>query len=93
MVSDHTHSHIALGACTILDAREGSDRLDHRSEDVGIVVGRLPLQSHTETLEAHTGIDHLIRQRLQATISLAVILHEDEVPDLDDLWMALVYER
>ena len=93
MVCDDTHSDIRLSICPVFDTRQGSDRLDHRSEDIGIVVRSLALHRHTETLEAHPRVDDTIRQGLERTISLAVVLHEDEVPDLDDLWVALIDER
>ena len=38
-------------------------------------------------LETHTGIDVTGRQLLQRTVGLAVELHEDEVPNFDDLRM------
>ena len=61
MVGDDTHRHITLCISSVLDTREGSDGLDHRSEDIGIVVRGLPLEGHTETLEAHPRIDDSLR--------------------------------
>ena len=65
-------------------------RLDDRLEHVGIVVGVLTLHHTHEALEAHTCIDDVHRQRLQRAVGLAVELHEDDIPDLDDLWVVLV---
>ena len=93
MVGDDTHSDIRLSIRSIFDPSKGSNRLNHRGEDIGIIVRRLPLHSHTEALKAHPGINNLIGKRLKRTISLAVILHEDQVPNLDDLRMALVDQR
>ena len=48
------------------------------------------LQRTYQALKAHTGINHVHRQRLQRAISLAVILHEDNVPNLNHLGIILV---
>ena len=93
MVGDDAHSDIRLLISAIFDPRERGDSLDHRGEDIGIIVRRLPLHSHTETLEAHPRIDDALRQWLERAICLTVVLHEDEVPDLDDLGVALVDQR
>ena len=93
MVGNDTHRYIRLLICTVLDAREGRNRLDDWREDVGIVVRGLALQSHTETLEAHPCINHTLGKRLKRAICLAVVLHENEVPNLNDLWMPLINER
>ena len=45
-----------------------------------------------QTLETHTSINDVHRQRLQRTVSLAVELHEHDVPYLYDLWVVLVYQ-
>ena len=93
MVGDDAHSDIRLLISPIFDPRERGDSLDHRGEDIGIIVRRLPLHSHTETLEAHPRIDDALRQWLERAIGLTVVLHEDEVPDLDDLGVTLVDQR
>ena len=41
------------------------------------------LQHRGNTLQAHTGVDGRLRQRLHGTVSLTVELHEDDVPDLN----------
>ena len=93
MVGDDAHSDIRLLISPIFDPRERGDSLDHRGEDIGIIVRRLPLHSHTETLETHPRIDDALRQWLERAIGLTVVLHEDKVPDLDDLRVTLVDQR
>ena len=103
MVSHHTHGDIdlllvgralILGAAgrgeSVLQAREVLDLLDDGLEDVGIVVGVLALEDADEALEAHTRINHVHAELLQRPVAAAVVLHEDEVPDLDDLGIVLV---
>ena len=65
---------------------------DQRLEDVRVVVALLALQDGGEALEAHAGVDVAGREGLEGTVGLAHELHEDEVPDLDDLRVVLVDE-
>ena len=65
MVCDNTHSDIRLSICAIFDPRQRSDRLDHGSEDIGIVVRSLALHRHAETLETHPRVDDTVRQGLE----------------------------
>ena len=103
MVGHHTHGDIdlllvgralILGAAgrgeSVLQAREVLDLLDDGLEDVGIVVGVLALEDADEALEAHTRIYHVHAELLQRPVAAAVVLHENEVPDLDDLGIVLV---
>ena len=52
----------------------------------------LALQHAHQALEAHARVDDVHRQLLQRAISLTVVLHEHEVPDLDDLRVVLVHQ-
>ena len=90
MVGYDTHRHVLILVATIFRVGHRGNRTDDRLEDIGIVVGCLTLQRHTETFETHTGIDHFSRQRLQGTVRLAIELHEHQVPDLDHLRMIVV---
>ena len=58
--------------------------LDDRADQVGIVVRDLALQDRGDALQAHAGIDGGPRQRRQLARKIAVVLHEDQVPDLDE---------
>ena len=90
MVSDNTHCHVALLIDAILLAAHISQTLNRRLEYVGIVVRLLALQNHTQTLETHTRINVVLRQRLQRTVSLAVELHKYVVPNLNHLRVVLI---
>ena len=59
--------------------------IDDRREEVGFVVGLDPLQNHGEALEPGTGVDTRFRQWMQLALGVTVELHEDQVPDLDDV--------
>ena len=90
MVGDNTHSDIRLRIFAVGATADRTDTTQHRLEDVGVVVRGLALDRTHETLEAHTGIDHFLSQRLQRTVCLAVILHEDDVPYLNHLRVVFV---
>ena len=68
------------------------DLLEERVENIGIVVGSLILKDRDETLETHTSIDVLGRESLQGAILLAIVLHENVVPDLKHVWIIHVDE-
>ena len=64
--------------------------VDKRLENVGVVVGTLPLQHHAEPLKAHAGVDVFGLQWFQGPVGQPVVLHENEVPDFNDPRMVLV---
>ena len=66
--------------------------LDYWLEYVGIIVRVLALQHANQALKSHTGIDNIHAQLLERTVGLAVELHEHKVPNLDNLWIVLVYK-
>ena len=105
MVGADTHSDInllllilALAILTsrsseaILLARDSLDFLDDWLEDISIIVRVLVLQHANQALEAHTCIDNVHWEWFERTVSLAVVLHEHDVPDFDDLRVILVYQ-
>ncbi len=53
-----------------------------RGEEVGLIVGILVLEDGDDALEAHAGVDILVRKRDQGVLINAVVLHEDQVPQL-----------
>jgi hypothetical protein len=56
--------------------------LEKGPEEVGVVVRRLAVQHCGEAFESHTRVDVLARQRVEASVNLAVVFHEDQVPNL-----------
>ena len=76
----------------VFQSRQSLFLLDDGLEHVGVVVRVLALQHAHQTLEAHTRIDDLHLQFLQRAVGLAVVLHEDDVPYLDDLRVVLIDE-
>src|SRR5258706_1204910 len=76
--------------------RQRFDLLDQRLEEVGAVgVARDALKHLGHALEARAGVDVLLRKRDERSVRFAIVLLEDEVPDLDVppavlAWVALV---
>ena len=65
VVGHYTHGDIHVLVVTVFLAAHLSQFADKGLEDVGIIVGLLALEHHAQALEAHTGIDHLVGQRLE----------------------------
>ena len=93
MVGNHPHGNIAAGIIAISLFCKASDGLNQRLENIGIIIRRFPLQRHTKTLETHTRIYDLCRQRFECTVGLTIVLHKDKVPNLYNLRVALVHQR
>src|SRR5207248_11232436 len=65
-------------------------RFDQRAEYVGLVIVVDALHHRGDALEAHSGVDALARQLRDDLARRLLVLHEDEVPDLDEAVAFLV---
>src|SRR3546814_598539 len=65
-------------------------RLCQGTDVFGVVGARLALQGGVKRLQAHAGVDARRRQRREGAIGLAVELHENQVPYLDETVAVLV---
>ncbi len=83
MVRDHAERHVGLGVGAVDPARQVLGRVDDAAEEVGVVVAEHVLHDGDDALETHARVDVLRRQLAQALVGLAVVLDEDEVPELD----------
>ena len=90
MVGDDAHGDIGLLVGPVGKARPAGNLLNQGLEDIRVVVGLLALHHHAEALEAHARVDMLGLQGFQSTIGQTVVLHEYEVPYLDDQRVVLV---
>src|SRR5262245_35463522 len=68
------------------------NRIENGCENIRVVIARLPLEDGSDALEAHASIDVLRRQRCQCAVGPAVVLDEDEVPDLDNVWRTAIVQ-
>ena len=81
---------VVLGVGLATGLRDGVEK---RREDVGVVVRRHTLHRHREALEAHARVDVLVGKGHKGAVRHAVELHEDEVPNLNDLGVVFVDHR
>ena len=76
---------LLLGALVrVARTRPALDGGDDVAEDVGLVHRVDALEQRGDALEACPGVDVLLRQRRQEPVGAAVVLHEDEVPVLEE---------
>ncbi len=73
---------IVEAAAVRLGASHLGDRLEHRREHIGVVVGINVLQHGTDALEPHARVHVPGGQRRQLARRVTVELHEHQVPDL-----------
>ena len=91
MVCHNAHSHIHTSVSSILQTvGQALDTVDHRLEHIGVVVRLFALHGHAQTLEAHTGVYHFLGQLLKRAVCFLEVLHEHNVPYLDNLRVIFV---
>ena len=56
---------------------------DQRSKQICVEVADFVFEDGGHAFEAHAGVDGRLRQGIELAASVAVELHEDEVPDFD----------
>ena len=78
------------GVGAVGGAQDGGRRVDDRQKEVGVEHGIESLHHGEDPLQAHAGVDVLAGQVAQRAVGVAVVLHEDEVPDLDEARVATV---
>src|SRR5207248_10290341 len=92
VISDHPETHVISRIGAVAAAGELLGQRDHWAQQVGLVhVGHV-LEQQRDPLHTHPGIDVLGRQRLEdREVALAgaggwspLVLHEDQVPDLQE---------
>ena len=73
-----------LGRVAVRDAALLGDPAHDRLVAVGLVDAHDVLQDRGGALDAHAGVDVLLRQRRQLPVRMQLELHEDEVPELEE---------
>ena len=90
VVPDHLQRGLAFGVeLLVVDPGQTGCGLDQRIDEVGLVVVRNLLQDLGHPLEAHPGVDVAVLQRREAALSVAVVLHEHQVVELDEAAVVL----
>ena len=84
VLGDDTDRNIGVAVAAVRLPRKGFDLLHEGLEEVRPVhVARHALKHLCDPLEPRAGVDVLLRQRHERPVCLAIVLLEDEVPDLD----------
>ncbi len=83
VIADDAHRDVVVRGAAVRLLREALDARDDAAEHVDVVVRRDVLHDGREPLEAHPGVDVLRRKVGELPALVAVVLDEDEVPDLD----------
>ena len=83
MIRDHAQRDVVAVRGSVALAGEPLGGGDDRAQDVGLVVPALVLQDRTDALEAHARVDVLGGELGELALRVAVVLDEDEVPELD----------
>ena len=88
MIGDHPVMHLARPV-GIVAGRVGR-RLDQAAHQVGVIVVVLALQQRADPFQPHAGVDRLHVQRAHRAVLELLVLHEDQVPDLDKAVAVLI---
>lgn len=86
---------LAANLALVLTGRVGAQLAEsgeERHKEVGVVVGAQVVETGDKTLETHTGINAALRQRRELTAGLTVELHEDKIPNLENIGVVHVHE-
>ena len=77
----------------VADAGLLFDPVHDQAEAVGVEDRVGLLEEHRAALEPEAGVDVLLGQRRQLAVLVEVVLHEDEVPELEEALAALAAGR
>ncbi len=75
---------VAVRRVAVRDAGLGRDPVHDPLVAVRLVDGADVLQDRSAALEAEPGVDVLLRKRRQRAVRVLLVLHEDEVPELEE---------
>src|SRR5947209_11783337 len=84
VVGEDAQGDVGLFALAIACLSQCREMINDGAEQVGIEDRFLALHHHREALQTHAGVNIFLGQRCTGTIKVMVILHEDEVPDLQE---------
>jgi hypothetical protein len=84
VVGENAQRPVGRVLLAVAPAGELLAEVDQRLELVGLKDRRLALQDRGHAVEPHAGVDVARRQRLQVVGGTLVVLHEDEVPELQE---------
>ena len=83
VVGDDAQALVGRAVLVVGHAGEALPHPDEGAQDVALVVGPLVLHDRGDALEAHAGVDVAMWEVGHRAVLLAVVLREDEVPELE----------
>ncbi len=83
MIGDNPDGYIAFPVGGKLSLAEMTDVFDERLEKIRIEAARFLLKAGHQSFESHPRIYRGGRQRMYLPFVILIILHEDQVPQLD----------
>ena len=90
MIRHDAQRHVRFPRIAVAHPRAPRKPGDQILKNIRVIGAAFPLQHHAEALKAHSRIHVVLRQSLQAPISLAIVLHEHEIPYLYNLRVILI---
>ncbi len=81
--ADVVRDHAQRRVLQVAGAEQACSFADQVDKEIDVVVVRDALHDRGHALEARTRIHRRLRQRRELAVGRAVVLHEDQVPDLD----------
>ena len=84
MVGNHAHGEIRARVLAVSLARDALAHSHQAAQDVGVEVGLYALHDGRDALQAHTGVDVFLLQRVHRAVFVAVELGKHEVPVLEE---------
>src|SRR6185369_9773834 len=91
VVRDDSERDIAFVRASVAPAAKALGERDHIPKQIGVVVAENALQHGGDALEPHAGVDVLGWQLVELAPFVAVVLNEDQVPQLDEPSAARVH--
>ena len=92
MVGNHPEGNVNAFLLAINTATQLGKLVQIGLEHIRVIVRRFAFYGAYQALETHAGIDVLCGQRHQGTVRLALKLHEDQIPDFDDLRVVRIHK-
>src|SRR3989338_6271553 len=83
MISNDAQSNLYAWTLGLSDSRDLCYRLDDRRKEVGLPIALHFLHHASQALQPHSRIDGGFWQRRERTIRAPIVLHEDEIPELE----------
>ena len=93
MIGDHAQRLVMFRILAVLGPDQRGELIDDWTEEIGVVDRLHPLKYCRQPLQPHAGVDVGLLERRARPVGILEILHEDEIPDLQEAVAALAARR